>query len=120
MIVRLGLINRHVDLAHIQSVGEARFFNRMGSGGWFCGFDIDFLLQDMPRRYEWPAEECGGVRYHDGKHQLEYVDGYWSHWDREPGHGELVCLRNLNGRILKEIIEPWKQWKDHGSIIETP
>lgn len=116
MIVRLGLINRHVDLAHISSVGEAQFIDRMGHGGWFCGFDIDFFLHDTPRRYEWMAEECGGVKYTPSvSHMLEHEDGTWLSRPDTKKHGELICVRNLNARILRDIIEPWKQWKDHAS-----
>lgn len=119
MIVRLGLINRHVDLAHIQTVGPAYFNNLMGSGGWFVGFSIDFMLQDKPRHYEWRAEEFGDtVKFEEDCHWIQYEDGTWTNnpgnGERHKEHGKLMCLKILDERIERDIVGPWKEWKDFG------
>lgn len=123
MILKLSLINRHVDLSHIQSVGPAYFNNLMGSGGWFVGFSIDFILRDKPVHYEWQAGDFGNsieFRLADGPfnggHWAKYEDETWTNNPGDgrdhPEHGRLVCLKVLDERILRDIVEPWKAWKD--------
>lgn len=42
----------HMDLSKIVSISDARFIDRMGSGGFFAGFDIHIQLLDKPVHYE--------------------------------------------------------------------
>ncbi len=38
----------HIDLSKLVGVSEAYFIDRMGWGGYFVGFDMQFQLMDNP------------------------------------------------------------------------
>lgn len=46
----------HIDLARILEIGDAVFIDRMGSGGYFVGFYIQYQLRDEPVWYEFEGE----------------------------------------------------------------
>lgn len=56
MIVR-AFWGVHIDLTKIVSVSDAYFMDRMGSGGYYWGFDVHCQLLDRPIHLEYDSDE---------------------------------------------------------------
>jgi hypothetical protein len=52
----------HIDLDHVQAVRPVYFEDRMGRGGYYAGFSIQYILQDKPVFREWEPSELGLYR----------------------------------------------------------
>ena len=61
----------HIDLSHILSISDAYFVDRMGSGGYFVEFQIQFILRDSPIFYTEYAKDILPKTY-DGNMSLAY------------------------------------------------
>ena len=48
--------NEHIDLSHILTISDAVFINRMGHGGLFVEFSIEFILRDSPITYSFDTQ----------------------------------------------------------------
>ena len=48
--------NEHIDLSHILTISDAVFINRMGHGGLFVEFSIEFILRDSPITYSFDSQ----------------------------------------------------------------
>lgn len=114
-IRRIPFLGTHINLAAIQSVSDAQFIDRMGSGGWFVGFSITMELVDQPLVFEWEAAELGGVRFvQTVGHQVQFVSGDWGRPDQRPA-AELVPVRNLQRQIDEQLIPSWHAARGGGT-----
>lgn len=52
MIIRVDFMKKYIDLTKIVSISDAYFIDRMGSGGYYVGFDIECQLLEKPIHYE--------------------------------------------------------------------
>ena len=48
--------NEHIDLSHILTISDPVFVNRMGYGGLFVEFSIEFILRDKPITYSFDTQ----------------------------------------------------------------
>lgn len=106
---------KHIDLSKIVSISDAEFFNRMGSGGWSVGFEIECQLLDKPIRYE---RSLAADEYKFDNH-------YRLVTFMASGNLTSVHISDLNCDSIKsslaicrlqdqidEIIKLWKEYKD--------
>lgn len=47
-----AFIGRYIDLRQVVAISEAKFYDRMGSGGYYVGFDIHIKMLDKPIHHE--------------------------------------------------------------------
>lgn len=105
----------HIDLDHILWISDAQFVDRMGNGGYFVAFEIQFMLQDKPLRYE---EHLG---YSDTYHRnVPNSKVGFSHWEILTVNDEWVkmdykldpktfkCVAELQTKV-DEIIKAWSR-----------
>ena len=48
--------NEHIDLSHILTISDPAFVNRMGYGGLFVEFSIEFILRDRSITYSFNTQ----------------------------------------------------------------
>lgn len=48
--------NQHIDLSHILTISDPVFVNRMGHGGLFVEFSIEYILRDNPITYSFDTQ----------------------------------------------------------------
>jgi hypothetical protein len=90
-------IGKHIDLSKVVAISDAEFIDRMGSGGFYVGFDIHIQLLDNPIRYERKFEYDEDDR---SGHRPSPV--YW-----RDGNTPLAVKR-LQGQI-DQLIQQWQQ-----------
>lgn len=103
----------HIDLDHILWISDAQFVDRMGNGGYFVAFEIQFMLQDKPLRYE---EHLGySDKYfrtaRDDKNGFSHweiltVDNEWVKLDCKLNHKTFKCAADLQKKV-NIIIQAW-------------
>lgn len=49
--------NEHIDLSHILSISDALFVDKMGCGGLYIEFSIEFILRDKPIIYSFDTQK---------------------------------------------------------------
>ncbi len=98
MIVR-AFWGVHIDLTKIVSVSNAYFIDRMGSGGYYWGFDVHCQLIDRPIHLEFEDHELG-VDSHP-------IDSQGRPGLLPPEMAELEGISKLQPQI-EEFIELWK------------
>jgi hypothetical protein len=114
-VIRVPFLAKHVDLDAIIYVNHARFIDKMGSGGLYVGFEMQFRLVDAP--FQWWRElkyetEQRFIHHKDsgGHHEVLRTNGEWVH-HLEVGEHELACVLTLQNEMLTQIIEPWRRRK---------
>lgn len=87
---------QYIDLSKVVSISDARFLDRMGSGGWFVTFEINVQLMEKPivytRKFEYDE-----YNFND-KHELIYAKDR-----RTPLAVE---------RLQKQVDDLVRQWKE--------
>lgn len=92
---------RYIDLEHLVSISDAKFIDRMGSGGFYVGFEINLLMIDQPIVYE---------------RKFEYDET-----DRHSSHRQKPVMAPYSNRTLAEIrlqaqvddlVKQWKEYKE--------
>lgn len=100
----------YIDLDKLVSISDADFVDRMGCGGWFVRFTMEFQLRETPLvfqrsltedEYEWDnGKEC---------HLLGLTNGGWVECpveDREI----IIAVNNLQS-VINEIVLNWENLK---------
>lgn len=105
-------INKYIDLSKVVSISDARFIDRMGSGGYFVGFEIEVQLLEKPiiytRKFDYSEEGWDGKQ-----HLVIMTDG-----SKIPGRhlfsvskkeeSKILAVKNLQNQI-DELVEQWKK-----------
>jgi len=102
---------QYIDLNHILMISDAYFIDRMGNGGWFRGFSIQFMFMDKPRDFVFDVDREKYVRFKD-EHQL-LIKGEWIGarnlhlYDANQSD----AVKDLQVKV-DEVIRVWKEFKD--------
>lgn len=105
----------HIDLDHLQMVGEPHYMNRMGRGGLYVGVNLRFALQDKWWEYERPLNdnECRFVYQNapgSSNHEVLTVDGEWIEHQKVLRSEQVQAVKNLAVEV-NQILAAWKEWK---------
>lgn len=101
---------RHIDLSKIVSITDAYFINRMGSGGYFVGFEIECQLLEKPIEFE-KSFDYDEYTHKDGT-KVKMVNGeYQEFHGYRSGYGEenILAVHRLQKQV-DVIIEQWKEY----------
>lgn len=101
---------KHIDLSKVVSISDAYFIDRMGSGGYYVGFDIEVQLMENPihyrREFKWDEKDYEGskpkVKLVNGK--LEDAFTFFS----DKFNTRILAVNRLQKQV-DELIEQWKQ-----------
>lgn len=86
--------NQHIDLSHILSISDAVFHDRMGYGGFYVEFNIEFILRDKPITYSFET-------------QKDLRMGFNAHaYDEFKSQAVELVQNNINNLIVE-----WKNYK---------
>lgn len=102
---------KHIDLSKVISISDAYFIDRMGSGGYYVGFDIQAQLLDNPIRYEREFEHCESGRDCDHRPYPLRMDGRQvpaSHYHNSKTDEDIMAVIRLQEQV-DELIEQWKE-----------
>lgn len=101
----------HIDLSHILEISPAVFIDRMGCGGYYVGFYIQFILRDAPIWYEFNLSHAGdGARFiPEGFELYKYENN--TYISLPPEEVSAACLPLLQKEVDK-IVEEWKKFKE--------
>ena len=107
-----NFFNKHIDLSKVVSISDAYFINRMGSGGYYVGFEMEVQLLDKPIKYT--REFKDNEKYWDGKqrgiimadkHRISNRDLYILSEEEE---SQVLAVKNLQIQV-DELIVQWKK-----------
>lgn len=98
MIVKVDLLGKHVDFSKVVAISDARFVDRMGSGGYFVEFEIDIQLLDKPLKYSRSFDYYEMDRMSDRLKPLYH------------SNGKTLAELNLQKQI-DQIVELWKEYQ---------
>lgn len=102
---------KYIDLDRLVSVSEASFEDRMGHGGYFVSFEMQFQLMEQPLKYTRHLKlDVDYVRNEDNE---MYGRDYTLLRDDA---GVLLCEKKLNAQI-QEILNAWEEWKLKNSKV---
>ena len=101
----------HIDLSKLVSISNAQFIDRMGSGGYYVGFHMDFQLLDRPlvKEFELTVEENPWIEEGNNAYSLLLTDGT-VHNDKHPPADEstIQAVANLQMKI-DALIKVWDE-----------
>jgi hypothetical protein len=100
MIVR-AFWGAHIDLSKIVQVSDVYFSNRMGRGGYYCGFTIHCQLVDKPITIEYEVRELDVLCFVQGGDTFDIRE-------RDPDIVESEAVPRLQAKV-DEFIELWKE-----------
>jgi hypothetical protein len=93
----------HVDLDHILTVSPAYFDDRMGSGGYFVAFHIQFILRDRPIVFDYEVDTfCRDIRPYMHGEDAPFAFASKAHLQWEIDHA-LPALQHH----VDELIAAW-------------
>lgn len=94
-------MGKHIDLSKVVSISDAEFFDRMGFGGYFVGFEMEVQLLDKPIKYERKLTYEERQQYEENHKKLPY--GLQVSTSQS-----ILAVRNLQKQI-NELIQQWKE-----------
>ena len=95
-------IGRYIDLRQVVAISEAKFYDRMGNGGYFVGFEMHIKMLDEPIKYERKLtyeEERDLERMMPENSRRFYL--------REVQYNQITAVINLQ-RQINELVQQWK------------
>lgn len=99
---------KNIDLSRVVSISDAYFIDKMGSGGYYVGFEIHCQLLDAPIKYTRPFEYDEYT--HEGGVKVKLINGEFentSNFLYGENHRRILAVRRLQAQI-NELIEQWK------------
>ena len=107
-VVYSPLMSMHIDLESITAIGDAHFIDRMGSGGYYVGFEIHLKLHDKPLSY-CRAVNNDEMRWNrsQGHHEVALIDGTWTPNPDQHSQKAVAAVANLQHQIDK-LVEIWR------------
>lgn len=98
-------IGKHIDLSKVVSISDAHFIDRMGSGGFYVGFEIHCQLLDQPIKYE-RMFEYDEADYSGHRPTPVTIQGSY-HQFYNANEEDILAVQRLQKQI-DELIEQWK------------
>ena len=130
-IFYISFMKQFIDLSALLEVSDVKFFDRMGSGGYYVGFEYRMVGDAVPREYSRPLVDGGWGIYDEaqiepaaelwyyhpksekiGIHRLRLVDGTWlARPPKREDYDKLLCTYNMRTDLV-ELLNAWQRWKE--------
>ena len=100
----------YIDLSKLVSISNAYFIDRMGSGGYYVGFHMDFQLMDrsLVKEFKLTTKESPWLKNGNSAYSLLLTDGTIDDNPHPPvDESTIQAVANLQKQI-DAIIKVWR------------
>lgn len=104
----------YIDLDKLIHVSEAYFIDRMGFGGWYVGFKMEFQLRETAIEFIRELNESE-FQYDDekGRHLLKLTNNELAVWVDD--YKEVLAVSNMQ-KIVNTLVFNWQVYRQSQAI----